>query len=89
MQARGREAVRNSRILPILLSVLRGGSLAAQAGAAGALANLSCEPQSVRLIRRSDGIPPLIQLLGCGPLLQAFVDTLPKLCWIRYDANLA
>ena len=89
MQARGREAVRNSRVLPALLSVLRGGSLAAQAGAAGALANLSCEPQSVRLIRRSNGILPLVQLLECGPLLQTFVDTMRKLSWIGYDATLA
>ena len=65
LQAKGREAVRSSRIVPALLCLLRAGSRTAQAGAAAALANLSCEQQSVRLIRRSDGILPLVQLLGC------------------------
>ena len=37
----------------------------AKAGAAGALANLSCESQSVRLIRRSSGILPLLDLVQC------------------------
>ena len=65
LQAKGREAVRSSRVVPALLRLLRTGSQTAQAAAAAALANLSCEPQSVRLIRRSDGILPLVQLLGC------------------------
>ena len=64
LQAKGREAIRSSSVVPALLRLLRGGQQRAQAGAAAALANLSCEPQSVRLIRRSDGIPPLVQLLG-------------------------
>ena len=51
-------------MIPALVSVLREGSALAQAGAAGALANLSCEPHSVRLIRRSDGIVPLMDLIG-------------------------
>ena len=63
MQVKGREAVRGSNIVPALLSVLQTGSTQAQAGAAGALANLSCESQSVRLIRRSSGIAPLLDLV--------------------------
>ena len=65
LQAKGREAIRGSNIVPALVSVLQTGSMEAKAGAAGALANLSCESQSVRLIRRSSGILPLLDLVQC------------------------
>ena len=57
--------MRGSNIVPALISVLQTGSVEAKAGAAGALANLSCESQSVRLIRRSSGILPLLDLVQC------------------------
>ena len=64
LQAKGREAVRASKIVPALTSLLRAESAPVQAGAAAALANLSCDPQSVRLIRRTSGIRPLVDLIG-------------------------
>ncbi len=86
LQAKGREAIRSSGIIPALLHLLGAGSQRSQAGAAAALANLSCEPQSVRLIRRSNGIPPLVHLLGFVPMGAS--EPLPSTCTLDARSNL-
>ncbi|KAK9907605.1 hypothetical protein WJX75_006894 [Coccomyxa subellipsoidea] len=60
---RGRQAARDCAAIPGLLALLGTGDGRVRARAVGALHNLSCDPQSVRMTRRSNGIGPLVALL--------------------------
>lgn len=69
-QERGRQAARECAAVPELLTLLGSGDGRVRARAVGALHNLSCDPHSVRVTRRSSGIAPIVSLLTCAPLLQ-------------------
>ncbi len=68
MQARGRQAARDCDAVSALVALLPSDSPIVVLRALAALQNLSCDPQSVRLIRRCGGIEPLVALLWSAPI---------------------
>ena len=62
-QEKGRQAVRDAGVIPVLIELLPSADVPAAARAAGALHNLSCDQASVRAIQRGDGLQPLVNLL--------------------------
>ncbi len=68
-QGRGRQATRDCAAIPELLALLGSGDGRVRARAVGALHNLSADPQSVRMMRRSNGVAPLTALLKCALLV--------------------
>jgi hypothetical protein len=63
MQPQGRQAAREFDAVPALLALLPSDSSKVQLRAVGSLQNLSCDPQTIQLLRRSGGIPALLALL--------------------------
>ena len=62
-QEKGRQAVRDAGIIPVLIELLPSHDGRVAVRAAGALHNLSGDQASVRAIRKGDGLQPLVDLL--------------------------
>ena len=74
MQARGRQAARDCDAVSALVALLPSGSSKVQLRAVASLQNLSCDPQSVRLMRRSNAAEPLVDLLRSAiPLIPGMI----------------